>query len=631
MTVNTMTSSPLQHLVENAQGALRRGDAALALKLARQALAQQPRHPGLNHLAGIAAHHAGDAALALRYLRKAAELKADWPGVLTDLGQVAWAVGRGDEAEKSFRQATRTHPRDADCWEGLGNVLLGRNKLDEAIGAFQQAVALAPTHPRILANHGVALARAGRFDDARPPLRDAVARSAGAPDIQANLAMVEADAGNPAEARDLARQVLAKLPGHVTATIALANAEQQLGNLAEAERLVRQAVQVNPGNPELTLSLASVLLDLGRDEPAEDCYRSVLKAAGDHPKALTGLARLHIAQAHFDEGRALLVRALRVAPDWMAPRMELAILELSLGRFDAAFPHFDWRFQADQQRRPRPFTQPRWDGVREAGRKLLLWGEQGVGDEVLWFSLLPDLVAAGMEVTVECDPRLLPLVKRSFPSVTACGLSQPPAAPCLDPAAVQLPLGELFRFVPRHGPAAPYLVADPVRSQEIRGRLETLAGGRKLVGVSWRSVAPGLGGHKSLALENFRALAGDDHALVSLQYGDVAADLARAKEAGLDVLSLPDLDVTGDLDGFASLVAAMDHVVTASNTTVHFAGGLGVPTEVMLPKARGRHWYYGVDDHQCRWYPRVRLHRQTAQGAWDEVLRSVGAVLGETC
>ncbi|MCA1907011.1 MAG: tetratricopeptide repeat protein [Magnetospirillum sp.] len=622
-----MTSFSLQHLVEHAQGALRRGDAALALKLARQALAQQSRHPGLNHLAGIAAHHAGDSATALRYLRKAVDLKADWPGVLTDLGQVAWAAGRGDEAETSFRQATRIHPHDAESWEGLGNVLLGRNKLGEAIDAFRQAVALAPTHPRILTNHGVALARAGRFDEARQALRDAVARSAGIPDILANLAMVEAEAGNPDAASDLARQVLATVPGHVMATIALANAEQQLGNPTEAERLVRQAVQVNPGNPELTLSLASVLLDLGRDDQADDGYRDVLRVVGDHPKALTGLARLRVAQGRFDEGRDLLVRALRVTPDWMAPRMELALLELSLGRFDDAFPHYDWRFLADHQRRSRPFTQPRWDGVRQAGRRLLLWGEQGVGDEVLWLSLLPDLLADGLEVTVECDPRLLPLVKRSFPSVMACGLSQSPAAPCLDPGLSQLPLGELFRFVPRHGPAAPYLVADPLRSREMRGRLESLAGGRKLVGVSWRSAALNLGEHKSLTLESLRAVAGDRFALVSLQYGDVAAELARAREAGLEILSLPDLDITGDLDGFASLVAAMDHVVTTSNTTVHFAGGLGVPTEVMLPKARGRHWYYGVDGNWCRWYPRVRLHRQTFQGAWDEVLRSVGAVL----
>lgn len=626
--VNPMIASSLQHLVEQAQGALRRGDATLALKLTRQALAQQPRHPGLNHLAGIAAHHTNDNATALRYLRKAMELKADWPGLLTDLGQVAWAVGRSGEAEASFRLATRLHPQDAASWEGLGNVLLGRNKLDEALGAFQQAVTLEPTHPRILANHGAALARAGRFDAARQVLRDAVARSGGAPDIQANLAMAEAEAENPSQAADLARQVLAMVPGHLLATIALANAEQQLGNLTEAERLVRQVAQVSPGNPDLILALASVLLDLGHDDQAEGCYRSVLDAVGDHPKALTGLARLRIAQGHFDEGRDLLVRALRVAPEWKAPRMEMALLELSLGRFDAAFPHFDWRFQGKPQRRSQPFTQPRWDGVRDAGRKILLWGEQGVGDEVLWLSLLPDLVAAGLELTVECDPRLVPLVKRSFPEVTVCGFAVPPAGPCLDPSAVQLPLGELFRFVPRHGPAAAYMVPDPIRSQEMRSRLVALSGGRKLVGVSWRSTVLGLGQHKSLGLESFLGLAGDDHVFVSLQYGDVAADLAQARDAGLEVLSLSDLDITNDLDSFACLVAAMDHVVTTSNTTVHFAGSLGVPTEVMLPKARGRHWYYGVADSHCRWYPQVRLHRQDSQGEWDNVLRSVGAILG---
>ncbi|MBR9972763.1 tetratricopeptide repeat protein [Magnetospirillum sulfuroxidans] len=622
-----MAPPSLQLLAGQAHAALQRGDLPLAAKLSRQALAQQPRNPGLNHLAGVVAFHAGDFAAAVKYLRKAAEMRPPPPGVLTDLGQALLSWGRKDEAIKAFQDATRLMPGDADAWDGLGNVLVEVNRFDDAISAFRHALSLAAGHPRILSNLGSVLARAGQTDSARETLAEAVRRTPGMPDPVANLAMLEAEDGDPAAGKALAQQVLAKVPHHLVAWMALANAEQKLGNPEEAERLLGQVLAAHPGNGQVLLSLASVLADLGRNDQAAELYDQVLGQNRSNPKALTGLARIHAAADAFGAARALLHEALQIAPDWVASRMELALLEAALGRFQQAAPHWVWRFRAENQRQRRPFPQPTWDGVCRPGHKLLLWGEQGVGDEVLWLSLVPDLLAAGMEVIIECDERLRDLLRRSFPTATVVTRQDPPDPACLDAQVVQMSLGELFLHVPRQDGRSGYLRAEDDKVARLRRQLQDQGGGKPLIGLSWRSNAVNYGKNKTLSLDQWKAiLSVPDVSFVALQYGDIDADLAAAEAAtGVRVLRAVGIDIMNDLDGFAALVAAMDKVITTSNTTVHFAGALGVQTHVLLPKARGRLWYYGVAGSSCRWYANHRLYRQSTQDGWDDVLDAVRA------
>ncbi|AVM75651.1 tetratricopeptide repeat protein [Magnetospirillum gryphiswaldense] len=620
-----MTPSPAQLLASQAHGALQRGDLALAVKLSRQAVAQQPRNPGLNHLAGVVAFHTKDFAAAVKYLRKAAEFRPPPPGVHGDLGQALLALGRKDDAVKVFRDATRSMPVDADAWDGLGNVLMEVNRFDDAIAAFRYALSLAAGAPRILSNLGAALARAGQTEAARETLAEAVRRAPGALEPVSNLATLEAEDGDPSVAKVLAQQVLAKAPHHLVAWIALANAEQKLDNPEEAERLVRQALALHPDNGQVLLSLASVLADLGRNGEAMEFYRHVLRQNRANPKALTGLARAHIAVDEFDAARDLLHEALRVAPDWVASRMELALLEASLGRFEQVAPHWAWRFRAENQRQSRPFPQPAWDGLCRSGQTLVLWAEQGVGDEVLWLSLVPDLLAAGMRLVIECDVRLRDLLCRSFPAATVVARRDPPDPACLEAEAVQSSLAELFLHIPRATGRPGYFRADGDKVARLRRQLQTEDGGKPLIGLSWRSNAVSCGRNKSLSLDQWRTiLSVPDVSFVALQYGDIDGDLAAAEAAtGIRVLRASDIDIMNDLDGFAALVAAMDKVITTSNTTVHFAGALGVETHVLLPKVRGRLWYYGVNEPTSRWYGTLRLHRQSVQDRWDDVLESV--------
>ena len=178
---------------------------------------------------------------------------------------------------------------------------------------------------------------------------------------------------------------------------------------------------------------------------------------------------------------------------------------------------------------------------------------------------------------------------------------------------------------PRPGPA-PYLAADRQKSDALK---QNYKAGRDVlvVGVTWNSINKQVGNKKSLNLSELAPLAGvDGIVLVDLQYGDTRAERdAFAAGTRTEIVHDDAIDQMADLDTFAAQVAAMDLVISVSNTTAHFAGALGMPTWVMLHPAPLPCWLLDRDDSP--WYPSVQLFRQSQSGEWADVVERVVAQL----
>jgi ADP-heptose:LPS heptosyltransferase len=161
-----------------------------------------------------------------------------------------------------------------------------------------------------------------------------------------------------------------------------------------------------------------------------------------------------------------------------------------------------------------------------------------------------------------------------------------------------------------------YLVDDKARTESIRRALTASASGKKLCGISWRSTNAKTGSDRSLEIKAFvDMLRSDNLQFVSLQYGDTAEEIERAKaELGVTVLSYKDIDNFKDIDGLASLIQACDLVVSIDNTTVHLAGALGKDTRVLLPLVAEWRWLADRDDSP--WYASVKLYRQVRDRDW---------------
>ena len=226
-------------------------------------------------------------------------------------------------------------------------------------------------------------------------------------------------------------------------------------------------------------------------------------------------------------------------------------------------------------------------------------------------------------MTLLCSERLLGLFRRSFPNVTVARRTEPLPAEALDPTIdFQMSVAELGAAFRRDFAAFParqnYLVPDTALRDKLRARYRQ--GANKVVGISWRSINPEIGARKSIALTAWLPLLKTSGiTFVNLQYGDSRAEVEALRRIhGVGLITDPEIDTMGDMDRVAAQVAAMDHVVSISNTAVHLAGALGVPATVLLPPGHARLWYWFRGLEGCAWYPGARL--LAGDGGWDQLI-----------
>jgi hypothetical protein len=347
----------------------------------------------------------------------------------------------------------------------------------------------------------------------------------------------------------------------------------------------------------------------------------------DDPDAWIVRGDILVDLERFEQAAASFDRVIALDPAAAAAKWNKSFICLGLGRLSEGWDLYEHRWAGAKGLVPRAYRQPRWNGARVDGM-LLVWGEQGLGDEILHASMIPDLMQRTGALTLEVEPRLVALFARSFPGATVV-----PLGPALytGPFVAQEPIAGLGRHFRPSWEEFPkrergYLVADDARTRALRQRLDD---GRTVIGLSWLSKAPIGGEQKSARLTDFAALLkSPGYRFVDLQYGDTHAEReAVERELGIRVERLADIDNTNDLDGLAALMCACDAVVTVSNTTAHLAGALGRPTFVMVPYGHARIWYWFRDKAESPWYPRVQVRRQQRGQPWSELIARVAADL----
>lgn len=345
-------------------------------------------------------------------------------------------------------------------------------------------------------------------------------------------------------------------------------------------------------------------------EPSSEAYNNLASVYSDHGRPEKALGYVN--------------EALRLDPGNTNAMWNRSLALLTQKRWPEAWRdhehRFDPRIQSVSTRRN--LGCPVWDG-KTPGLRIAVHGEQGVGDEVMFLSMLQDLINMHKEVVVEVEPRLMDLVERSF-GVRTYGNEKAMRAHEAPFDAV-VPLGSLgmtFRLTDEQFPGTPYLKPDPERVAYWRKRFCQEGGKKPIIGVAWQ------GGAKETRIQqrsiNAKMLDFCKRGtVVSLQYGEQAEAAARKN----GYLFYPE-STGSDLDEQAAMVAACDCVVTVAQTLVHLAGSLGVPAHVLTPLYSS--WRYGQGDSMV-WYNSVKLHRQKADGDWGHPLAEVKREIDKLC
>jgi len=494
-----------------------------------------------------------------RALQRGLFLAPDDAMILRTLGRLALVQGDAAQAQHFLERARQHDDNDVDTLNWLGLTFLQQLRYVEAQDTLERVIAMAPDLNQARNNLGLALHHQGRLSEA--------------------LAVFEA--------------ALAQEPDYVSARTNLANTLRIVGRRDEALRHLQLVVAAQPQSVEALNNLATVLQDLGRPQEA----KRHLEAALVLPHA-----------------------------DGMAPqlRWNLALSQLLLGEVDDGWTNFEYRWEGCANLRGAYDKPPEraWRGEPLAGKRLLVWAEQGYGDTLQFIRFAEAAARLGAAVIAEVQAELAELL-RSVP-----GLSQVVArGDVLPDYDVHCPLMSLpYRL--GHGPEAlpptPYLFANPVKVARWRARLADYAGFK--VGLVWAGNSrkqsaelAAIDARRSVRLQQLAPLLTGGHCcFFSLQKGAQSAELATAQLAA----PLHDFSAEwADFSDTAAFVANLDLVISVDTAVAHLAGALGRP--VWLLNRHDTCWRWLLDRNDSPWYPTLRQFRQTAAGEWEAAIAAL--------
>jgi len=542
----------------------RRGQNTEAVQLLREVIRLSPEHAHIHNNLGIALHELGNFNEAVSEFSKALQIRPDFAKAHNNLGVVLIKLGRIDEAAAACRQAIHLQGDFKEAYNNLGLAMKKKGENEKAIASYEKAVNLDPEYAKALSNLGMVLIAQGRFKEAAGNLQNAVSLVPDSSEFHDNLGIL------------FNRQ----------------------GRFKEAVRSSEKAIALRPSSVEAHNNLGTSLMELGR----------------------------------FSKANAAFEKAIAIDPDCAEAHHNRSLVLLLTAQFEQGWEEYEWRWRHTSFSTPlRPFSQEWWNGSVEGLGKLLVWGEQGIGDEVQFSGLIRNILSRGISVVVECDRRLIPLLSRSFPGIIVVGRGDPPASLLKDPSIThQIPMASIPRVLGLSPNSMciqnPFMVPDPNKRNQLRSEYKE-DGDPVLVGISWKSGNSQEGTKRSIGLEYWGTVLKIEAArFVNLQYGECSGELQAAYDKfGVEVLKDERINALLDLESYAAQVAAMDLVISVDNSTVHFAGALGVESWTLLPTIPD--WRWGLEGESTCWYPTMRLFRQEKKSQWKPVIERVAREL----
>lgn len=393
---------------------------------------------------------------------------------------------------------------------------------------------------------------------------------------------------------------------------------QKARRFDEAIAALQRAIELEPDQPALYLNLANTLADAGDAELALAFYDQII---AQYPSALAFNNRGNL---HLDQGRFALAmqdfsEAITRQSDQPRFFWNKALLHLLLGEYQQGWQLYEYGFHTEGEARGlmRHFDQPRWLGDSPlAGKRLLLWAEQGYGDTIQFCRYALLAMEQGAQVILEVQPPLQTLIQSLHPALEVVAAGQALPAFDLHSPLLSMPLAWANAGVAAVPAYSAYLHADQRRT----ARFSHALGNQPRVGLVWSGSTTHSNDHRrSLLLQGLRSWRELPIELHCLQL--------EVREVDLPVLAeWPEMHLhTGDLHDFsdtAALISTLDVVISVDTAVAHLAGALGKSVWVLLPWMPDFRWL--LDKHDSPWYPTARLYRQPVAGDWASVVEQVG-------
>lgn len=535
-----------------------------------------------------------------------------------------------DRAAKYLEKAVGLKPGDPEIANNLGIALYHQGKFDEALSCYQKAVQLKPDYYEAINNLGNLFYERRRLDDAIPWLTQSLHMKQENAQAQRYLGNAFQAQGKWQQAIPHYEQALRLEPDDVDTLISLGNLLRDAGRVDEACILYQRIVDLKPDSVNARLNLGTLFHDVGKLDEALEHYQNVLRLQPDsfdavlnHGSLLMGFDRPEEAKASYDQALRLRINS----PD---AKWGKALALLALGEYREGWTLYESGLERKNTRGPIPFPfrAERWDGGAFPGKRLLIWGEQGLGDVLQFVRYAALCKERGGKVLVLCRKPLARLLKNCpFIDEVVTTVSESDFDFYIPVMSLPHIFGTTLETIPAE---IPYLYVSEDARKKWAPRFAGAEGFK--VGLVWagsprkRQIdAHLIDRRRSMSLDWMRPLfAFDQIAFYNLQIGDASAQIDACGLRDRIIDYTPDVE---DLMDTAAIIENLDLVISVDTSVVHLAGGLGKPVWV-LSRFDGC-WRWLRNREASPWYPTARVFGQPTPGDWDTVVDRVRDALGQ--
>jgi len=576
---------------------------------------------------------------AIRCYKKVLGTHPDSAEACFRIGSIREMQGQIDEAIVHYQQAFQINPRFVDAYIQVGRLLRVKGELKRAVEVYAAAVTVNPNSVEAYSGLGLALAEQDKLEEATEMYKRAISISPDCAEAHNNLGFILQRQNRWEEAIRHYNNALSADPNYAEAYNNLGNVQQERKRFKGAIESYSRAVALKPNYGEAYSNLGAALQGNGDFSGAAEAHRCALKVSPDQPK-------LHFNYGVFCQDRGEIEAAIQAYKsaidlncDFADAHKNLGMLLLLKGDFLNGWTAYEWRWRCDDFGnfwRKRNFPQPLLSNPDVQDKSILIWAEQGVGDQIMFISILDDVDYCTNKVIVECEERLVPLFHRSFSDFSFIAAKTSPDRRLFDQRIdYQIPIGNLgkwFRVTENDFCGSkPCLVSCPEKTMSFKKKYKALAEDKLLVGISWRSsrIGPKRAMLKSTDLRQWISLLSEKNCcFINLQYGNVRKEIDQfTAETNIRIYDDEEVDSLQSLDDFAAQIASLDLIISTSNTAVHVAGALGKPVWNLLSSVPDWRWMIGRQDSP--WYPTMKLFRQQQINDWDGVFQQVTISLKE--
>ena len=402
--------------------------------------------------------------------------------------------------------------------------------------------------------------------------------------LRIKLARECAENGEYGKALELSDEPLAENPNHVGWLCLAVFCLEKMEKLAVAYQLCKRLLEVAPKDPSVWLNMVNLESRLWMTTAAIKSAKRGLQIAKDDTdklKLYINMGCIYVDTGRFEEALKYLKLAAQIDPDADKVHSNLGFCELAMRHWEAGWKHYRKAIGQGWRTRVSYKGEPEWDGTK--GQKLVLYGEQGIGDQICFASVIPD-VMKDCEIILDTHPKLKNLFARSFPDITVYGTHMQREKPWaiedreFDASFPMGQLGEYYRLTDQSFPCEPFLKADQERSLMWKALWKTKK--KPVIGIAWTGGIQRTGRRFRVStLEDWMPLFKSiDAHWVSLEYKPTKEiDEFKAEHPEIDIKEYPHATLTDDYDDTASLVDSLDLVITVPTSIGHLAGALGKP------------------------------------------------------